>query len=222
MLRYKMSLSAQQINFGIELKQAAICELNFLKKISRKKWLQDLQILQIAVHRYEKLWLPLLASTSNNFDTDLEYLPPLEVHWAWHAHMLSPINYQKDCSKIFARSFNHKFEFLDANQKKKRDKTEKVWSRLYPNDPYRLPENQQAIILYTLKTLYQKGPNISNGSTPVVCQLLPDVFNIKLELELPYFDPKNDSQDTVVLGLIDAYFTQLYVRHSISMKQVSV
>ena len=47
--------------------------------------------------RYETFWLPFLASESSSVVEDMDFCPPLDIHWVWHVHMLSPREYAKDC-----------------------------------------------------------------------------------------------------------------------------
>ena len=41
--------------------------------------------------RYEKHWMPLLAEVSSSIETDLNFCPPIDIHWVWHVHMLAPV-----------------------------------------------------------------------------------------------------------------------------------
>ena len=50
--------------FSVDLKKAALHELEFLEHVKSLKLLQDFQVLQVALHRYEKHWLPFLQSYS--------------------------------------------------------------------------------------------------------------------------------------------------------------
>ena len=41
--------------------------------------------------RYEKHWMPFLAEVSSSIETDLNFCPPIDIHWVWHVHMLAPV-----------------------------------------------------------------------------------------------------------------------------------
>jgi len=111
-------------------------EVQFLKQINEIKLLQVPDVLKIALYRYEKLWLPFLERHCQSQDMDLEYLPPIDIHWVWHVHMLSPSDYDKDCTKAsFSRKFNHKLDTLEE-MSKKREKTKILWQQCYPKDPF--------------------------------------------------------------------------------------
>ena len=51
--------------------------------------------------RYEECWVPFIKQHSAGPDSDLDFLPPLDVHWAWHVHMLAPVAYRKETSPAF-------------------------------------------------------------------------------------------------------------------------
>ncbi len=81
--------------FGVNLSKGALYELEFLREIvESQKRLQDPELLKVSLFRYEKLWLPFLNKSSRNFLTDLDFTPPIDVHWIWIVHMLSPQQYQ--------------------------------------------------------------------------------------------------------------------------------
>ena len=56
----KMTNSASKIFFSLNLRKSALCELDFLRQISEKTFVDDPDLLRIAVHRYEHFWLPFL------------------------------------------------------------------------------------------------------------------------------------------------------------------
>jgi len=44
---------------------------------------------------------------------DLLNIPPLDVHWVWHVHMLSPVSYREDCVAICGTVVDHKLLSAD-------------------------------------------------------------------------------------------------------------
>ena len=58
--------------------------------------------------RYEKYWLPLVSAVCRDPSEDLLLAPPLDVHWAWHVHMLAPQSYAEDCARAAGRVVDHK------------------------------------------------------------------------------------------------------------------
>ena len=85
--------------------------------------------------RYEKFWLPLLSSVSKSPDTDLQFCPPLDVHWVWHVHMLCPTAYAADCTAVAGRVLGHALRPL-ADLPPLRDRTRRVWKDKFPDEPF--------------------------------------------------------------------------------------
>ena len=101
--------------------------------------------MNIYLHRYENLWLPLLSQVSNGPNEDLLYLPPTDVHWLWHVHMLSPTSYAKDCLSIHSRVYNHQLVGLEELGKR-RELSRSHWRKMFPGDPFDLPEDKSSIL----------------------------------------------------------------------------
>ena len=55
--------------------------------------------LSAALRRYETIWLPLLAKTSQLPDSRT-LVPPPDVAWVWIVHLLAPEHYHEDMAKI--------------------------------------------------------------------------------------------------------------------------
>ncbi|CAD6189876.1 unnamed protein product [Caenorhabditis auriculariae] len=93
--------TAAQMAAGIsvDLVVAAQREANFLRMIDRKApLLYEADVVNQAIRRYESYWLPMQAT-----HPDMNVIPPLDVHWVWHTHMLSPIHYQEQ--KLSKKAF---------------------------------------------------------------------------------------------------------------------
>ena len=101
---------------GVINPQTIKYELDFLNNIDgRGKQFYDKFFIKNALRRYEHFWIPLVAKCSKNNEdwNDLSVAPPLDVHWVWHVHMLSPVKYRndlQDCTDL-GRSLNHKLVF---------------------------------------------------------------------------------------------------------------
>ena len=77
--------SKNEMNSGRLLKDACHYELDFLERIDRDGHLYyDEKYLEISIMRYEKYWLPLLASLSSSSSEDLKV--PLFVHYQDFCH----------------------------------------------------------------------------------------------------------------------------------------
>ena len=88
--------------------------------------------------RYEKYWIPFILSNSEDYETDLAFLPPLDIHWVWHVHMLAPLQYAQDLTKSpLRRIINHKpAELFGEAAIRKRKQTSAKWSNLFPEEPF--------------------------------------------------------------------------------------
>ena len=93
-------MTAQDSGFAssISLLDQAQGHLAFLEEVNRNATsLEKPHVIANAVRRYENFWLPILRD-ANEHDI---LLPPLDVHWAWHVHMLNPNSYASDMTKVF-------------------------------------------------------------------------------------------------------------------------
>jgi hypothetical protein len=135
--------SSAKIVLSLDLRIAAAREIDFLEKVWNEKWLHHQQVLKIAVYRYETFWLPFLKTQTGK--TDLDFVPPIDIHWVWHVHMLSPREYQNDCFRLFGRSFDHKLGSLEEI-KVKQETTKIIWSEIYPTEVFDLPSNEKDVM----------------------------------------------------------------------------
>ena len=83
--------------------------------------------------RYEKCWIPFLAHHSAGPHTDLDFLPPLDVHWVWHLHMLAPLRYREDLlASSLGRIINHQPRDPQTSQARDvRERTSEKWTQLF-------------------------------------------------------------------------------------------
>ena len=67
----------------------ALYELDFLQLIDQNRHLYyNEDFIKYSLIRYEKYWMPFLTENSSQIEDDLQFLPPLDIHWVWHVHML--------------------------------------------------------------------------------------------------------------------------------------
>ena len=83
--------------------------------------------------RYELFWLPLLAQSPATAEN--EVAAPLDIAWVWHVHMLSPINYEKDCNEIVSTLVDHRI-LVGEKRKRGLEKAMVLWKELYPTEPF--------------------------------------------------------------------------------------
>lgn len=73
--------SWKSINFEVDLVSQAKNQLELLADIDKQRIFYEDQILERAVYRYEKYWLPFCIDLEDSgFDTN-ELYPPLDVAW---------------------------------------------------------------------------------------------------------------------------------------------
>ena len=138
-----------QIVVSVDLKQAIVDHLSYLREYySHPECLQK-QAREYAIYRYEVFWLPLLAE-----NTELGIVPPLDIHFVWHTHMLSPIAYATDCERLFGRILPSRVRERSAQILKL---SEQIWAKKYSRTmPYDLNYNTniQVIPPYSSKIKY--------------------------------------------------------------------
>lgn len=132
----------QDIKFKRDLLQASLLELQFLKEVDLQGNLYDRVVIHRAVYRYEKYWMPFLADVSKSIETDVDFAPPLDIHWVWHVHMLAPVSYKMDCINVAGRLLGHRLT-NSLERDALREKTRKVWVKHFPNEPFDLAESKR-------------------------------------------------------------------------------
>ena len=78
------------------------------------------------------MWLPL---TIDYIDTVI--VPPLDVYWVWHCHMLAPIEYDKDCNRLVGTVIDHRF-LTESQYESKLQYTQTIWENKYPDEPFEM------------------------------------------------------------------------------------
>lgn len=66
---------------------------------------------------------------------DLNIVPPLDVHWVWHTHMLAPQHYQKDCMALVGAVIDHRLWSPEEIQERY-EASVKAWESFCPSEPY--------------------------------------------------------------------------------------
>ena len=147
---------SQEISFcqelGIDFIQAAKSELQFLEEVSTYPNLSGGPLVRNAIRRYELCWLPLASQYLS--DAQLA-APPLDVAWVWHAHMLAPQYYQKDCYNILSKVLDH--SPLDRTQRDRaQHAVEGIWRQTYPDEPFHvdLTKSPTTVTSYQSKIQY--------------------------------------------------------------------
>ena len=123
------------IQFGVDLVKASQEEYDFLLEVQRLEYLRNDIVLQHAIRRYIKYWIPLAAA--HNKTSRLR--PPIDIAWVWHCHMLAPHRYAKDCQTLVGKLIDHRVvSIVSANEM-----TRKLWSESHPTEPFELSEDMK-------------------------------------------------------------------------------
>ncbi|RHZ64644.1 hypothetical protein Glove_321g24 [Diversispora epigaea] len=85
-------------NLKPKMLQAHLMLLTKFKALEQADEQIDVRYLLRAHERY-LLWLNFLSS--QNFDTGMELIPPIDVCYIWHLHLLSPMRYYEDMLRIY-------------------------------------------------------------------------------------------------------------------------
>jgi hypothetical protein len=124
------------IHVSVDLLKASGESLEFLQEVAKHPKLQEEPQISNALRRYEQLWLPLLRNSNGE-----DLLPPLDIHWMWHCHMLAPQAYNDDCVRLLGKAAGHKFFFTEKERMDARDKTRNIWNQYYGStEPFDNPQ----------------------------------------------------------------------------------
>ncbi|CAF0838521.1 unnamed protein product [Rotaria sordida] len=141
--------NSSQIVVSEDLKQAVIDHLSYLKEYhDHPEYLQK-QSREYAVYRYETFWLPFLAE-----NRDLDIVPPLDILFVWHSHMLAPIAYASDCERLFGHILPNRVRSRSPQVIKL---SEQLWTKKYNRTmPYHIDYSAiiQVIPPYSSKIKY--------------------------------------------------------------------
>ena len=138
-----------QIIISEDLKQAALEHLSYLKEYYDHPEYAQKQAREYAVYRYENHWLPFLSENS-----DLDIVPPLDILFVWHSHMLAPIAYASDCDRLFGRILPNRIRPRTTQIIKF---SEQLWAKKYSRTmPYHIDYTTtiQVIPPYSTKIRY--------------------------------------------------------------------
>ncbi|XP_059177584.1 uncharacterized protein LOC131956954 [Physella acuta] len=121
---------SNDVPISVDLPDAAKFLLEFLSEISAKPELYEGPLVECAIQRYERYWLPLVAKHPGRL------LPaPLDIEWIWQCHMLSPAAYNTDCHNIAGKLIDH--HLMEKSQRKELLKdSERLWRKEYADVPF--------------------------------------------------------------------------------------
>ena len=120
----------KNIKFSVDLVEAAKRQLAFLARVNQYPALYSGPVVNNAIRRYEKFWLPLAAEHPGK-----DLAPPLDIHWVWHVHMLAPYYYEKDCQRVVNTVVNHRLMTTKEDDQAK-ERARSLWTAKYPGEPF--------------------------------------------------------------------------------------
>ena len=116
-----------------DLMERILDETDFLGRMNAIQSQLSVDVLRNAIRRYEQYWLPLIKTSTEPVGS---LAPPLDVHWIWHCHLLSPFDYEHDCVRITGEVVDHvvisRFAINSC-----REKARAIWESKYP-EPFHL------------------------------------------------------------------------------------
>ncbi|CAF0765997.1 unnamed protein product [Adineta ricciae] len=138
-----------QIVISENLKPAILDHLAYLKEFYDHPEFLQKQSREYAIYRYETFWLPFLAEHG-----ELDIIPPLDILFVWHSHMLAPTAYASDCERLFERVLPNRVRPRTEQLLKF---SEQLWTKKFNRTmPFELDysTNIQVIPPYTSKIKY--------------------------------------------------------------------
>ena len=75
----------KKFKFSVDLINGALNEIHFLKEINDSPLAFNEKLVDRAVYRYEKIWLPFYAHNASS----AELSPPLDIEWVGFIYILS-------------------------------------------------------------------------------------------------------------------------------------
>ena len=121
------------ITVSIDLVESAKRQIVFLKEVDSHPELYRGPVVCNAVRRYEQFWLPLAAGYKKYAKEPI--VPPLDIHWVWHCHLLAPYYYEKDCVSLVNTVVDHRV-LLNSKKDAAIERAKKLWHEKYGNEPY--------------------------------------------------------------------------------------
>ncbi|KAK9849954.1 hypothetical protein WJX84_011398 [Apatococcus fuscideae] len=111
--------------------------LKLLDQVNDRPYLYGKPGASVAVHRYERCWLPLLLAHGRSGQ---QLCPPLDVAWVWFVHAICPQRYAEDIlasTGVAAQSFcSHPVIRTEASLLG----AQKLWRVMFPEEPFDLDE----------------------------------------------------------------------------------
>jgi hypothetical protein len=141
------------INFSLNLTNLALHQLDFLEFIDKCRFYYTDEGARRAAYRYEKYWLPFYTSMVTGGETAFNLCPPYDIAWIWHCHLLSPIDYRRDCERVCGPgNIPDHFCFSKNDIESKQDYTRRLWEQNLPGVEFYVTESGDSEVAGGFKT----------------------------------------------------------------------
>jgi len=177
---------------SVNVPKEVVNMLIFLKEVDRFPSLYlNRTLIREAARRYEKVWLPMLYELDAEVEADL--VPPLDIEWVWHLHMLAPYWYEKDCARVLANMRAHPAKSFapshqlksTADREKGQQKAEAMWKKRCPDEPWEPPNWRQAPL-----TSVDPGPQTGSLIAYDLVQAAERQMAFLPQVSLPHYQDK--------------------------------
>ena len=129
-----------------DLVKNARLHVDFLHSVYKAKHLLfDEYCLNYIIYRYEVFWLPLAAKHPGKL-----LVPPLDIQWVWHVHMLAPRTYLRDCLALVGTPVERHFPYDRNKAWKAAKRTKKYWKRHTRGEHFKLYFQEVNTVIITL------------------------------------------------------------------------
>ena len=115
---------------SVDLIEGSRRQVALLQEVNKHPSLYSGPVLKNAVRRYEKLWLPLVAANPKK-----DLIPPIDIHWVWHVHLLAPFFYEKDCIRVVGAVVDHQLTPLSSHNAAL-ERAQNAWWTAYKDEPF--------------------------------------------------------------------------------------
>jgi len=172
----------------VNLALGVVRMIDFLNEVHKYPCLYtNKRILNDAIVRYETVWLPMMISLPEK--DRIALVPPLDVEWVWHNHMLSPAAYKEDVGNVLGNKdlmIDH--ALLPAKQRLAgRDKARKLWEQKHGKGTYDIEAQLKAVPAME-EGNFSRPANIKYDIA-AGCERQMD-FHYQVAILLHYRDPK--------------------------------
>ncbi|XP_046563454.1 glycine-rich domain-containing protein 1-like [Haliotis rubra] len=132
----EFTASSVTLDDSLNLLMAAKYQIDFLRVAAQQVGLHHTgPVLDYAIQRYEKYWLPLCAKHSDQILS-----APVDIEWVWHCHLLCPLKYKLDCLHIVGMVIDHRL-LSRTDREDAVDLAQTVWEDEYPHIPFHVCQN---------------------------------------------------------------------------------